>query len=350
MHRQTVEQVMSLLVMVQQPAFCIRKNGSMAYNEAASTLRPSCAMDLPQWLGNAKAQYNMWDRTEHLQLLVRCNDTDFSVTVQPLADGTLFLMTPCQIPQEAANAMMVASQVMRLPLSNLSMLLQSAQNTNRYDEAALSRQVHRLTRIAGNLSEISRLTADHPHMTVKAISANQIVSELLELAAPPCSCMNRQLSYVPSGKNCTVYADKTLLLRALLNLLSNALKFSPADSTVTIRTEVIGNHLMFRIENACTDKNSNLLQVAFNRLTDRGFVPDPSWGVGLGLPLACAIARHHGGMVAVERTEERVCVSLSVSLQEQEETALGTMSIDYTGGMNQALLELSDALPTEAYR
>ena len=350
MHRQSVEQVMSLLAMVQQPAFCIRKNGTLAYNEAAKSLVPSCALALPQWLGEAKSQYDIWDRTERLHLLVRRMDAEYSVTIQPLVDGTLFLLTPCEVKSDAANALMVASQVMRIPLSNLSILLQTARNTNEYDDAALSRQIHRLTRIAGNLSEISRLSSDGPNMTIKSATVEEFMRQFLEEISPLCQSMNRTVSYVPTGKNCNFHVDRVLLNRALLNLISNALKFSPSNSPVTIRTEVIGTHLVFQVENSCTADSSELLQVAFNRLSERGIVPDPGWGVGLGLPLANAIARHHGGMVAVEHSEDHVCVSLSVSLRQKEESALNAMPVDYTGGMHQALLELSDILPVEAYR
>ena len=80
-------------------------------------------------------------------------------------------------------------------------------------------------------------------------------------------------------------------------------------------------------------------------------LPDPKWGIGLGLPIANSIARLHGGMIAVETLDGKATVSLSISLQSQESNVLSSpLPIDYTGGMRQTLLELSDALPVDAFR
>ena len=146
------------------------------------------------------------------------------------------------------------------------------------------------------------------------------------------------------------HADENLLKRALLNLISNALKFGTPGTPIYFRAESIGTHVLFQVENECPDGGDELLRSAFNRLSSRGLLPDAKWGVGLGIPLANAIARLHGGMMAVDTSGGKATVSLSISLQKAPAgVALASLVADYTGGVRQTLLELSDALPNELY-
>lgn len=350
MHRQTVEQAMSLLSIVQQPAFCIRKNGTLAYNEAAKHLVPSCAAALPQWLGTSSTMYELWDRSSDLLLNVRLHNADYAVTLQPLTDGTLFLMNACTISTASENALAVSSQVLRQPLSDMSTLLHQMERGAEIDTASLSCQLHRLTRIVSNLTEIGRLSAGEPRLNMALVSTQDYPVSLLDEIKDLCRAAGRDFSYVLPKKSLNFYADTALLNRALLNLVSNALKFSAPGTPILVRSEVIGTHLVFQVENDCSNNSSELLRAAFNRLSHRGILPDPKWGVGLGLPLANVIARLHGGMVAVETLDGKATVTLSVSLHDRSSALGSPLQVDYTGGMRQALLELSDVLPQESFR
>ena len=347
MHRLTVEQAMSAFSIVQQPAFCIRKNGTLAFNPSAKYLIPSCAAALPQWLGSGKVAYDNWDKAGALHMTVQVHNTEYSLTVQPLVDGTLFLMTPIEEPTEADRALAVVSQVLRQPLTDMSMLLH--QKNDDEGNAALYRQLYRMTRIVANLTDMARLSTNTPLLHTKGMHSDQLLADLTEEVSQLCNALGREFIYLPSKKECTFYIDANLVKRALLNLISNALKFSPKGTPVTLRTEVIGTHFVLQVENTCTDKGSELLRAAFSRISQRGFLPDPIWGVGLGLPLANTIARLHGGMVAVETLDGKATVSLSISLRAKEGILGNSLQVDYSGGMRQSLLELSDVLPDEVF-
>lgn len=110
--------------------------------------------------------------------------------------------------------------------------------------------------------------------------------------------------------------------------------------------------ILFRVRNHCQGADSDLLSAAFQRMEQRGVLPDPRWGVGLGLPLVRHIAQLHGGAVALEAAADgTVTVTMSISRKRPAREALlkSPPPLDYTGGMERTLVELSDVLPAGCY-
>ena len=350
MHRLSVDSLMPMLTSLQQPAFCIRTNGTLACNTAAKYLTPACAADLPNWLGSGKVLYDAWDRTGSLQLPVCIGGRDFSVSVQKLLDGTLFLLTSCGSCEESEHALAVTSQVLRQPLSDLVSVICLGEDPAQPRNGALWHHVYRLSRLTANLTEIARLSGSDPKLYCSDTDTEQLLSPLVEEAAQLCRQAGRELRAELPKKPLTLHADTVLLRRAILNLLSNAMKFGTPGTPIILHAETVGTHLLLQLENACSNDGSELLRNAFNRLSQRGLLPDPRWGVGLGLPLANAIARLHGGMVAIETPPGKAVVSISISRQAAAGSTLASGLVpDYTGGMRQTLLELSDVLPGKCF-
>lgn len=350
MHRLSVDSISPLLPMLQQPAFCIRSNGTIVCNAQAEALAPRYSAALPAWLGSCKVLYDAWDRTGSLQFSLTLHAVPYTATLRALQDGTLFLLAPCA-PEGSAEILGVVSQTMRKPLCDLSSLLYLMETEPQKDHLpAVRHHLHQMSRIAANLTELTRLSHEAPLLHCTDTDTEQFLLPFLEEVEDLCRSTGRPMSHKLPKKAVGFRADEVLLKRALLNLISNALKYGTPGTPITLRTETIGTHLVFQIENECSGGEDELLRAAFSRLSQREPLPDPSWGIGLGLPLANTIARLHGGMVAVETNRGKATVSLSVSLCPQRELSeLSCLAADYTGGMRQALLELSDALPTAAY-
>ena len=119
---QTVQDLTGLLELLQQPAFCLRQDGQVFPNRLAETLSPAGGLCLDEWLGACRDAYRGWNRTGGLSLTLPILGQTYLVTVQPLEDGTLFLLSP--MPVEKEESFGVAAQVMRQPLSDLSLLSQ----------------------------------------------------------------------------------------------------------------------------------------------------------------------------------------------------------------------------------
>ncbi|CAD7715350.1 Sensor protein CreC [Xanthomonas hydrangeae] len=100
-----------------------------------------------------------------------------------------------------------------------------------------------------------------------------------------------------------VLGDGFLLRQALINLLENAIAFSPEGSTVHLRTQVRDGHLQWSVE----DRGSGVPDYALERVFERFYsLARPHTGQrssGLGLPFVREVARLHGGEVALGNRE-----------------------------------------------
>ncbi len=100
--------------------------------------------------------------------------------------------------------------------------------------------------------------------------------------------------------DCQVIADGDRIIQTVTNLLSNALKFSPKDSTITIETKPSENWLEIQI----TDQGRGIPPDYLDKIFDRFQQVKPSdakvaGGSGLGLAICKAIVEQHGGEIGV---------------------------------------------------
>jgi signal transduction histidine kinase len=99
------------------------------------------------------------------------------------------------------------------------------------------------------------------------------------------------------GDEALVSGDRTLLTRAMTNLLDNAIKFSPAGSVVTLSLRRAGEHWIASVADQGPGIPAQRLAQIFLPY-HRGQPADPrAPGVGLGLAIVKAVAESHGGAV-----------------------------------------------------
>lgn len=356
---QTIEQVLPLLELIQQPAFCIANYGSVFCNPPARLLAPVTAQELPYWLDCGMEVYEQWDRSSHLLLPVSIGTQILTVTIQPLADGTLFLLSPCETFASGTGELSVTAQVLRQPLNDLCGMAQQISETLEEVEdpllqqqtAAMSRHIYRLTRIACDLADLDQLRDGTYPVRARLLDLTGFLRDFTLELSDLCEIAGYTLLTQLPEKQLLINADSVLLERALLNLISNAMKYGRPEYPIRLSVESAATSVYFRVQNTAAKENSDMMIAAFQRLTQRGMVPDPQWGIGLGLPLALCIARSMGGTIAVEDHCSQVIVTMSLSSKRnlQDTGVRSTPSYDYTGGMRRTLVELADVLPNDCY-
>lgn len=360
MYNQTVEQVLPLLQLLQQPAFCMKQDGTVLCNREARSLAPISLEALPHWLGSSTSLFEQWDRQAPLTLPLPLAGNSASVTIQPLADGDLFLLSQCRELTAGGDVLSVTSQVLRQPLTDLSILMENLfEDLEEMEDpllqtqsAAITRQIYRISRVACNLADLDQLRSGTYQPRLEKLHLQTFLDELTQEMKDVCRSAGRTLECTLPDKAITLIADPILLERAVLNLLSNAIKYGEKAKPIVFRVDVSPTAILFRMQNTCSDADSDLLTAAFQRITQRGVLPDPHWGLGLGLPMVRYIAQLLGGAVAVEANRDQLAtVTFSVS---RKTAAPGVEApflppIDYTGGMRHSLVELSDVLPDDCF-
>lgn len=101
------------------------------------------------------------------------------------------------------------------------------------------------------------------------------------------------------GEDCVIAGNEELLSQLWLNLLGNAIKFSPDDSTVAMNISSTDGSFVFTIHNYGAPVSEEGLHHVF----DKFYQDDKSRasaGSGLGLPLCKRITELHGGSISVK--------------------------------------------------
>lgn len=106
-----------------------------------------------------------------------------------------------------------------------------------------------------------------------------------------------------------IRADPTLVVQALVNLVSNAVAHTPAGTIVTVSAARVESGVELRVADngpGIPDEEKGLVFDAFR--TAGGTLPDGTRSVGLGLSVCRAVARAHGGTICVRDRDPRGCV------------------------------------------
>ena len=143
--------------------------------------------------------------------------------------------------------------------------------------------------------------------------------------------------------------DAPLMERLLLNLFSNALKFTGLGGRVTLTVQAHKSDVLLSVEDTGCGMTPEMMDALFDRYLHCERMDPRPHGLGLGLPLCRAIAEAHGGRIFGESKLGKG-TKITVSLPNERSLMQRVQeSFDYAGGFDHVLLELSDALSARAY-
>lgn len=195
---------------------------------------------------------------------------------------------------------------MRTPVSNLMMqthvMLGQSRSAEEYRDVLVSNieEYERLARTIGDMLFLAK--ADNglivPHR--EEVDLAHEIAELFEFYEALAEDRNMTLHCTGQA---VVNGDQLMLRRALSNLIANALRYAPPDSTVSVTLEQLSDHVQIRIENPCTDISEDMVKRLFDRFYRTESSPSegaPVEGSGLGLAITRSIAHAHGGNIHAE--------------------------------------------------
>ncbi|WP_189236441.1 sensor histidine kinase [Planomonospora parontospora] len=191
------------------------------------------------------------------------------------------------------------------------------------DDLSADRRLRMLDAMTHNAMRLQRLVEDLLAVTTTAgglsvTSAPTPVDEIIAEAVQAMSAQTRSSDHpvlvrVDEGLP-LVRADRGLLVRALGALLSNAAKFSPADSPITVSASAAGDTVSIAVSDAGVGIDAEDLPHVFDRFyRTRSSTEAAIQGIGLGLTIAKAIAEaHHGTITATSVPGEGSTFTLRV--------------------------------------
>ena len=194
---------------------------------------------------------------------------------------------------------------LRTPLNNLrgeaEVALRKARPVDEYQEVLASslEEYDRLARIIDSLLFIAQAEDPEAHIVTEPIDLGKELQKTKEFYEPAASEKGVRL-VVEADRNICASIDRTLLQRAVGNLVSNALTHTPPGGCVNVRASV--NGVSARVE--ITDTGVGIAEQHLPHVFDRFYQVDSSRAkkdghVGLGLAIVKAIATAHRGSVEI---------------------------------------------------
>ena len=184
----------------------------------------------------------------------------------------------------------------------------------------------RLGRLVQQVIELSRLQDDDPLEELGTVDLDQIIDRVIDENGTDASL--KQIQVVRDGeKGLHVLGNTEQIALALGNLVSNAVSYSPAESTVLVASRVNDEGA---VEIAVTDRGIGIPALELDRIFERFYRVDPArhrstGGTGIGLSIVKHVVAVHGGEVRVWSVEGQGS-TFTVTLPRKRESRPATSS------------------------
>jgi signal transduction histidine kinase len=165
---------------------------------------------------------------------------------------------------------------------------------------AIQRSAKQMNRLIGDLLDTASIEARHLSVESQACPVYPLVSEAMELAQSLAGGKALQLKSEIPRDIPLLFVDRRRILQVFANLISNAIKFTPAGGTITVRAA----HFEDKVQCSVEDTGSGIPEDELPHIFDR-FWQAPATahlGTGLGLYIVKGIVEGHGGRIWVEST------------------------------------------------
>lgn len=214
----------------------------------------------------------------------------------------------------AANRRLVAdvSHELRTPLATLrgyleALELQHGDQLPQRDMAVIQGEIDRLTRLIDDLFTLARAEAQQLPLTIEPVDVGVRAQQLVETLAP-LARREREIEIVSALPSDLPYAlaDRVRLEQALLNLLQNALRYTPPGGIVALEGASENGVVTITVADTGVGIPADELPLVFERFyrSDSSRARETG-GAGLGLALVHELITVMGGTVAVESTPGR---------------------------------------------
>ena len=163
----------------------------------------------------------------------------------------------------------------------------------------IRRQTHALARMVDDLLDVSRVTLGKIQLTQEPLLLGEVVTRAADSVRDAASRGNLRLDVRIASEPVWLIGDATRIEQVLVNLLNNAVKFTPAGGTITVEARREGHDGIIRVRDTGVGIEPALLPKVFDLFVQGDTSLDRAQsGLGIGLALVRQVVNMHGGRVA----------------------------------------------------
>ncbi|ASJ70737.1 ATP-binding protein [Granulosicoccus antarcticus] len=204
----------------------------------------------------------------------------------------------------------------------------------------LKRQCTQLTRLLDDLLDVSRISRGKVSLSMQTITLRPILEHSLATVLADSRNKSQTLTLEPPIDDVHINADTTRLTQMVVNLLSNAIRYTPEGGEIHLSTAVTDNTVSIKVR----DTGQGIEAADTNRIFDpfiqvKNVRASGANGLGLGLALVRQLAQLHGGSIQVHSDGIGKGSTFTLNLPTASCASINTGSTD-----RQAAKTISSAL------
>lgn len=209
------------------------------------------------------------------------------------------------VEQQRITLLNNISHELRTPLTGLKGYIEGLQdglfpaNGETYD--LMVHEVDRLHRLVEDIQKLSRVEAGQVSLDLAAFSINEVVQRVAAQMQPQAKLKKIRIETRSVDSNTVVYADSDRTAQVLINLVSNALRYTPENGRISIEVQQNNPYALIAVQ----DNGAGIPTDAIPYLFERFYRVDQSrarksGGSGIGLTISRHLVWAMGGEIAVE--------------------------------------------------
>lgn len=353
-----MEHLQNMLDLISEPAFSVENGAIHQLNRGAQAYLLQPGTPVQDLIAAGAEEYALLDGGT-LYLTLKLGSSTVGASVVRMEGKDYFIMEQ-DTEQAQLQAMALAARELRRPLATVMTLadrlfpLSDAQGDPAVQEqiARINRGLFQMLRTVSNMSDAYRYASEEGNRN-ETVNIPAFLEEIFAGAAALVGHSQIKLQYTSELHNLYGSVDRELLERAVNNLISNAVKFTPAGGTVNAKLTSRGQTLYLSVTDSGSGIPGHLQANLYSHFRRGPALEDGRHGIGLGMVMVRSAALHHGGTVLMEQCKEGgTRITLSIPLRQSNEAIVRSdiLRIDYAGERNHQLIELSDVLPHTVYK
>lgn len=189
---------------------------------------------------------------------------------------------------------------------------------NQKQLTSLHEEAVRLSRLIKDLKDLSLAEVRQLSLEVQEVDVNQLISQVVFMLKTLADEKNLMIQQSLAEGLSTINADADRVSQIFYNLITNAIRYTPAGGQVTVSTRLVRQDRQDWIEVTITDNGAGIAADDLPHIFDHFYRSDKSrdrksGGTGLGLAIVRQLVEIHGGKVYVESTDgqgSNFCVML----------------------------------------
>jgi len=277
------------------------------------------------------------ERVDHFETVRRRKDgtlLEVSVTISPVRDVTGKIVGASKIARDITQAkrferelvqarelaeqaqkqaesanqakdhfLSILSHELRTPLTPVLGAISFIETSDQLPEllreqiTMIRRNVETEARLVDDLLDLTRIARGKLRLHFEVVDAHAIIRDVVTMFQSDLDAKALAVTTVLRAKECHVWADPGRFQQVLLNLMSNAVKFTPNEGSITLKTSNVNGYINIELSDTGAGIDAEVLPRLFRAFEQGQDANRRFGGLGLGLSIVKALMEMHNGSV-----------------------------------------------------